>query len=473
MQRLKVINNEIKNSLGEIIKLRGVCVGGWMNMEHFLNGYPGSEASLRYHFQEKIGKEKTELFFDQWLDHLFNEKDVVFLKNSGFNVIRIPLNYRHFESDHNPFVYLEKGFQRLDQIINACEKHGLYVILDLHSAQGWQNGDWHADNSSRHALLWTDKISQDRYYALWREMARRYRLCNTIAGYNLINEPISNAPYGRFGSAENYQPNWNLLNAIYKKSVSEIRKIDSDHIIFLEGDYFSTMFDGLEAPFADNLVYSSHNYVPAMTSGKPYPGMIDGCYWDKDKIREQLINSSGFKFTQKYNVPLWVGEFGGGITYPSNTMHWQFKALDDHLSIFNEYGVHWTFWAYKDIGAMSVVQTKPDSVYNKIIEPVLSAKDRLCPDFGWLSGFPKPINQALETIEKEILDILPELNQNANRMFFRQAAMSTYTADLMQEVFINQFIHLSEETLKEVFESFLIDNCIVRQEEVDIFAKWL
>jgi hypothetical protein len=473
MQRLKVTGKEIVTSDGTPIKLHGVCVGGWMNMEHFLNGYPGSESRLRSLFTEYIGMEKTERFFDLWLEHLFNIKDITFLKKTGLNTIRIPLNYRHFESDMNPFVYLEKGFKRLDTIVRACEANGLYVILDLHSVQGWQNGDWHADNSSRHALFWNNKHFQDRFYALWKEIARRYKDCDAIAGYNIMNEPISNAAYGRFGSHLTYQADWDLLNAIYRKTVNEIHSVDADHIIFLEGDYFSTMFDGLEAPFTENLVYSSHNYIPAMTSGKKYPGFIDDTYWNPEKIRNQFLETSGFRFAQKHNVPLWVGEFGGGVVYPSESMHWQFKALDDHLAVFHEFGIHWTLWAYKDIGGMSVVQSSPHSPFNRIIAPTLEAKRQLNPDFGWLGSFPEPIETALITIENEIMKIIPNLENGANRMFFRQAAMSTYTGDILQEVFVKPFLSLSEKEWEEIFCSFSIENCIVREEMFDIFKKWI
>ena len=33
---------------GAPVFLRGICVGGWMNLENFINGYPGGEARLRW-----------------------------------------------------------------------------------------------------------------------------------------------------------------------------------------------------------------------------------------------------------------------------------------------------------------------------------------------------------------------------------------------------------------------------------------
>ena len=142
----------------------GPCVGGWMNMEDFIDGFPGCEHDLRATMSEFIGPDKAHFFYDRLLDYFFNEDDVAFIKSFGANVVRLPLNYRHFERDDNPFHYLEDGFKRLDQAVEWCTKHGLYAILDLHSVQGWQNTDWHCDNSSRHTF--SGSISSSRT-VLW------------------------------------------------------------------------------------------------------------------------------------------------------------------------------------------------------------------------------------------------------------------------------------------------------------------
>lgn len=89
--------------------------------------------------------------------------------------MRIPFNYRHFESDSNPGVYLEKGFQALDRIIQHCSAANLYVVLDLHAVPGGQNQDWHSDSGLNVALFWQFKEFQERVIRLWEEIARRYR----------------------------------------------------------------------------------------------------------------------------------------------------------------------------------------------------------------------------------------------------------------------------------------------------------
>jgi len=149
---LRVSDGRIVDAQGTPIQLRGTCVGGWMNMEDFIDGYPGAEHGLRAALSDMIGPGKAAFFFERLLDHFFTEDDVAFMKACGATVVRLPLNYRHFERDSAPFEYVEEGFARLDRAIEWCAKHDLPAILDLHAVQGWQNTDWHSDNANRHAL---------------------------------------------------------------------------------------------------------------------------------------------------------------------------------------------------------------------------------------------------------------------------------------------------------------------------------
>ena len=61
------------------------------------------------------------------------------------------------------------------------------------------------------------------------------------------------------------------MNSLYRRLVLAIRKIDSRHIIFLEGDNYAKQFSGFEQPFDDNLAYSSHNYTAPRFRTWPIP----------------------------------------------------------------------------------------------------------------------------------------------------------------------------------------------------------
>jgi endoglucanase len=465
MDFLRIKNGKVVAQDNQPVYLRGVNIGGWMNMEHFLTGHPGAESNLRRLMCQAMDKEKAAFFFDRFLYHFFDEQDVIFLKGVGITAIRLPINYRHFESDLAPFEYLEAGFERLEQVIKWCEKHGMYIILDLHSVQGWQNGDWHCDNSSRHALFWIQKQSQDRFVAFWQEFARRYRDRAVIAAYNIMNEPLSNAPYGRFAPDNDYQPDWENINNIYRRTVNAIREIDSDHIIIVEGDYYSTSFEGLEAPFDAHLMYSNHNYIePAVGQVTSYPVTLGDTYWDKQYIQKQFTETQGYVFAQTHNVPLLVGEFGLNMDYPADNVCHKVAVFSDQMQVYNELGVHWTFWSYKALGSMGWVQTHPESLYMQTIAPVLRAKDVLSVDFGWLSGFQPAIQPHIEALSAEIGAHIPGIDHGANFRYFGQAAMSTYTADQLQNVYVQQFVDKSETEIDDILASFSLSNCVERVE---------
>lgn len=461
MNLLRTVGRKIFDSENKEIMLRGTCIGGWMNMENFINGYPGAEHQLRAVMQQIMGTSKAQFFFNRLLDYFFTEDDIVYLKSLGMNVVRLPLNYRHFESDENPFVYFEEGFKRLDSILALCKKHGMYAILDLHAVQGWQNTDWHCDNNSRHSLFWHNKHFQDRFIALWEEISHRYKNHLEVAGYNIMNEPLVNVPFGRYD--DSYTPDWPRMNSIYKRAILSIRKIDSDHIIFIEGDYFSSRFEGLEQPPADNLVYSSHNYTPWGFGPGVYPDPQKE--WTYEMNRNWVINSEAFVFCQKNNVPLWCGEFGSIYNGAKEEIPSRLQAINDQIEIFNSLDVNWTTWTYKDVGTMGLTMVNPNSEYLQRINHLLKSKSDLKCD-QWQFWLPRSkaddlIHELSMEIQKAMHD--PDIPAEPNERYFKTAVTACYAAGLMQYPYAKLFKDMSEEQIDSILQAFHFKNCIVNK----------
>src|ERR1700730_17508551 len=108
---LKVVGNQIRNADGQAVTLRGFGLGGWMNMENFITGYPANEQAQREAIRKVLGPELYELFFDRFLEYFFTEDDARFVSSLGLNLVRLPINYRHFEDDMRPFELNEQGFK--------------------------------------------------------------------------------------------------------------------------------------------------------------------------------------------------------------------------------------------------------------------------------------------------------------------------------------------------------------------------
>lgn len=464
---LQVRDDQIVDAAGRPIRLRGACIGGWMNMENFINGYPGVEHTLRATMAHALGPAKTQFLFERWLDYFLAEEDIVYLKSLGVNVIRPALNYRHFEDDAQPFVYKESGFARLDRLIGWCARHGLYVILDMHAAPGWQSPDWHCDNPDGPALLWEHPHFQDRFVALWEEIARRYAGNATVAGYDLLNEPQTEAP--------NLPRRWDAINALYRRTVAAIRAIDPNHIICLEGDGFGSQFSGFEPPFAENLVYSGHPYSWVAGGPGAYPGEHDGRFWDRAELRASMMRFPGYHYTQEHRVPYWAGEFGATFNGPTEELPDRLRGIADQLSVLEELGAHWTIWTYKDIGIMGCLRAAPDSAYMRLVGPILTAKRELAADpwSGWL-----PDSPVLQTLDRLAADIHATLLQPRPALSYvhhhlSRATMTRFTATLLQPAFVALFKDLSEADIDRVMQSFALGNCAPNEAYLAILRRYL
>jgi hypothetical protein len=454
---LHVDGPRIVNGRHEDLRLRGFCLGGWMNMENFILGYPGHESGFRAAMARVLGEDKARFFFERFVHYFIGEDDLCFLKRSGCNVIRIPLNYRHFESDGIPFEYKEEGFALLDRAVGWARNQGLYVILDLHAVQGWQNRGWHCDNGCRTAHFFGQRVFEDRAVALWEELAGRYRSEPFLAGYNLMNEPDAD------------EVKW--LNHFYRRATDAIRAIDPNHIIFLEGNRYSQQFDELDPPFDKDTVYSSHNYAVPATEEMAYPGEFKSESYDRSRLEREYDERTAYMM--RHGVPNWVGEFGaifGGETSDASRL----QVLADQIEMIETRGHHWSIWTYKDIGKMGLVCLDPSSEWMRRTRPVREAKRLLRCDH-WIEKQPGSIDPLLPQIGAAARKALPDLPLDAQQLEaeLSGAVCETTLAQALLPAFAEQFRGMTEEEIDRMMQSFAFVNCVPRSELVRLLDRRL
>lgn len=341
--------------------LRGVNLGGWLMMEAYLLHAPNHpEQKFKKEFLEMLGKKALYSFEKSFRESFIKESDIRNISRLGFNCIRVPFNYRLVEK--TPYRYDRQGVKYLDQLVRWAKKYGIWVILDLHAAPGAQNYDWHADSLGK-AELWTKKGNRDRVYALWEFLADRYKNESAIAGYDLLNEAVLE--------------NTKLLNQFYKKLIKRIRKVDQNHILFVEGNRWATDIDCLEEYDDDNYVLSIHNYEPFefvfnFVPHLSYPLNSKEYKWNKNIMRRNLLRYR--KVSQKRNVPIFVGEFG---IHARDGFFGEEQWLTDMLDCFDKFGFHWTYWTYKAIKGSVML----DGIYSYVMNPPWV--NRIGPLTGW------------------------------------------------------------------------------------------
>jgi endoglucanase len=452
---MKIKGSKIIDHTGKEIILKGFGLGGWMNMEHFITGYPGNEEAMRSSLLVKLGEERYKLFIETFLENFFTEDDAKFYREMGFNTLRLPINYRHFEDDMDPFVIKEEGFKHLDRVIDLCAKFGIYTIIDLHAVAGYQNQDWHSDNPTHKALLWKHKHFQERTYNLWKAIALKYKNNPYVAGYDIINEPSD--------------PEKKMIVLVSEKIIEAIRSVDGNHLIFLEGNRYSLDFDMFENIYPDT-VYSLHNYeAPGFMDGGEYPGQTNSVYYDRSKVSDNIHKQC--EYMHKRNLPIWVGEFGPVFSGNPDIDKSRFRLLADQLSVYKELGLSWSLWTYKDIGIQGIVYADPEGGWMKISRPILEKKIRLASD-GW-GASAKKLKPYIEPIESLMKNENPDYNPfpfgsewQVNRMV-RHILYSECLIDQYTDLFKN----CTESEISDLMKSFLFKNCVIRKELVDVLKS--
>jgi hypothetical protein len=335
---LHVEGNKIYTESGAEVRLRGFCLGSWLNLESFMVGFPGTETEFRRAVDKVLGVEKASYFFERFLHYFASQADFDYVKSLGCNLMRVAFNYHHFEDDQRPFEYKEEGFTWLDRVIGWARAAGVYLSLDYHAFAGWQSRGWHCDNpGGGPPQFWEHVHFEQRGIALWQEIARRYKDEPVVAMYGIMNEPEAPA---------------DKLKRYYERVTAAIRAVDERHILNFEGNIYSQDFSQLDPPPDRNVVYSSHLYVNAGLDDVEYPGPARGEYFDRLAI-EKLYRQRR-AYCAEHNVPHYISEFGPIYNDPA-FIESKLQVITDFLEIIESYEDHWTIWNYLDLGILGIV----------------------------------------------------------------------------------------------------------------------
>lgn len=302
---------------GAPLLLKGISLGHWLLPEGYMMRFTGAETprAINMVIEQLIGEPAAREFWRRFRDNYITQADIRFIKQAGFNSIRVPFHYNLFVLPTEPPIFVGPGYELLDRVVGWARDEGLYVVLDMHAAPGGQTGGV-GDDSWGYPHLYDDAHSQDITIQLWQALALRYRDEPTVLGYDLLNEPIAH-----YVDMDRLNPK---LEPLYRRLVAAIREVNPHHLIFLEGTRWATSFSVFGSPFADNIVYSFHKY------------WVDPTY---DNIRDFA------DFRSAHNVPLWMGESGEA------SHDW----IRDWRLILEEHNIGWAFWPYKSMDTTTAI----------------------------------------------------------------------------------------------------------------------
>lgn len=320
MSMLHASGRSIVNAQGTVVALRGVNLGGWFVMEKWMcpldSGSLPDTYSVIQKLDSRFGVAAEQSMITQYQQHWITTTDLNNIKNAGFNVVRVPVWWGQFYPLNNisNSGWRTDAFTELDWLVNNAASRGLYVVIDMHGVVGGQSA---SDDTGQANVnqYWTNGNDQGNTAYMWWQIANHYNGNPTIAGYDLLNEPVG-AP-----------SNSAVINAL-KGLYTSVRSVDANHMIFMEGTWGSWNWSMLPAPSANNwtnVVYEMHEYQ----NKQPMSVVENGS--------TNQVND--FNNHASYNVPGYVGEF--------NDFGYGATAWDFTTNAWNNAGLSWTMWAYK------------------------------------------------------------------------------------------------------------------------------
>lgn len=210
---------------------RGMGIGGWLTNYKRFNTLPDA-----WRMPITVGDmEHFASYITAW--------DAENIKNMGMDHVRIGFDQIVMEYYENPYHYRDEIFGYLQSFVNACEKHGLRVVLNLHKAVG------NYCDIEETVSLFEDEALQQRFIALWVEMEKRFSGHSSVM-FELLNEVLDIDP--------------EVWNSLADRAIRAIRAINPDRYIIVGSTCWNS---APKLPFLkvwddEKIIYTFHNYSP-------------------------------------------------------------------------------------------------------------------------------------------------------------------------------------------------------------------
>lgn len=289
LQLIEVKGNKFVNSKGDTIVFRGLAISDPDKLES--QGY--------------------------WSKNLFAK-----VRDMGATLVRIPVHPVAWRG-RTPAKYL----QLLDQAVEWCTELDMYVIIDWHSIGNLEMGLF------QDAMYNTSKTET---FEFWRTIAMHFSGNNTVAFYEIFNEPTVFS--GALGRAT-----WEQWKKINEDAIALIRAFDKETIPLVAGfDWAYDLTPLLVSPIeADGIGYVTHPY--SNKRSQPWEPR-----WDEN-----------FGFAAgKY--PIFATEFGLG--HPG-------EGESDYGNRIIKYleskGISWTLWVFDAEWGPNMLESWEDFKLNK------------------------------------------------------------------------------------------------------------
>ncbi|KAI4944152.1 hypothetical protein J4E91_009007 [Alternaria rosae] len=354
-------------------KVRGVNIGGWLVVEPFITPslfekYDSEEWPVfdEWMLCERLGRSACADVLKSHWDNFVSLEDFWKIKNSGFNVVRIPVGYWSYVEPWGP--YIAGAAPYLDAAIDWARQTGLKVIIDLHGAPKSQNGFDHSGHTASWPS-WGDAESLSHTHAALSVISQKYakpEMHDVVVAIQFLNEPflmkldremvkqfyndaywslrdISDTPAMMHDGFEN--PSW--LNGFLttKDGASDVIVDHHEYQIF--GDGANGMSVDQHVALACNSV-SNYDSSDKWTIVGEWSGAFTDCapYLNGFHLGSRMEGS----FPGSYYIDTCAGKSGPVASWSQDWKNSVRRYIEVQLDAYEAKTKGWIFWNFKTEG---------------------------------------------------------------------------------------------------------------------------
>jgi endoglucanase len=318
-------------------------------------------------------------------DGMFLEDDFRWIRDWGFNWVRLPMDYRFWTDSQDLFKIREDKVVPIDRAIKLGEKYGVHVNVSLHRAPGYCILDTLDESvtgihiTKEKSSVFADPKMLDAFVYQWTYFADRYKgISSEKVSFNLVNEPIVMPTAAEIEeqkkagqskpadiSVEFARRHAADYTRVARAAIEAISKHDPQRLVITDG------YNGGTAVISDlfdtGVLQSCHTYHPVqlthyqcewargfLTGAEPLPT------WPLKINKGAVIDRAELAHTfQPWSelaargIPIHFGEMGCYKHTPPNVV---LAWFDDTLRVLGDLHSGWALWNFR--GPFGVLDTE-------------------------------------------------------------------------------------------------------------------
>jgi hypothetical protein len=257
-------------------------------------------------------------------------------KEAGFACVRIPVRWDGYTGKTAPYKISETWLNRIEQVVDWGLERDLFIVINSHH-DNWIKENYSATNKAR-------------FDSIWSQISVRFKNKPEKLIFEVLNEPHG------LTKANN--------DDMHARILSIIRKTNPNRLVIFQGNEWGGSNELIAAAIPQDsfMIGSFHTYDPYTF------GLVGEGTWGSAADYAALDNKfkSVYNWSQKNNIPVFLGEFGSLRECEFNSRMRHYRA---YVELAQKYGFAAIAW---DDGGQFKIMERQQKSWDEVKDILIS-----------------------------------------------------------------------------------------------------